>query len=517
MRQLSLLCFSVLIQLFSLEVQAQSNDNSQFVLAVGTPDNKIVRPMGCDAKFWLSTGQQINTTDNKLLPNTQWWWEHPIGSPISKTSSKYISNVQRENKWDLVNFLVNSNPTYSGVHYSLEIKEISENDYGEYRFVVKRPGGLLEGGMTRYEDFQLLRSVEGTYCLPPIDFGVIPEYLQIIGEDYSVWDEYGSTNALKEHVFMVGPYSPKSGNPRERYQITKLYINAKYDVKRNKCERFGYNFKVQIFEKIGNSAKVVAQEDIVFPIDAFIEKYGEFYTNQDSYYPFTSQDLNASASEKKLFYDDWTQIDLPVWYARGPLFIRKNQYIGISTEGCIMLGKGSPKMGTNVPNQEYYSYESDVVTWTYTSPGTVSSFHTARPALLDVEFGPLKRAEGPFSFGFHAEFFDIEPEPVVVEAIPKEEAAPPSEVDNILGIIVGVISACCLICCLIICCFSQRQIRLKNERTRQMRILLNQCNISHYDGSRLPPGWFEEKTADGEFYYYNPQTHESMWEIPCFG
>ena len=34
------------------------------------------------------------------------------------------------------------------------------------------------------------------------------------------------------------------------------------------------------------------------------------------------------------------------------------------------------------------------------------------------------------------------------------------------------------------------------------------------DDAHLPPGWLEFETDDGNVYYYNALTEETVWELP---
>jgi hypothetical protein len=34
------------------------------------------------------------------------------------------------------------------------------------------------------------------------------------------------------------------------------------------------------------------------------------------------------------------------------------------------------------------------------------------------------------------------------------------------------------------------------------------------EDSHLPPGWLEFETDDGNVYYYNALTEETVWELP---
>lgn len=492
----------VFLCLFSLEVQAQLNDNSQFVLAVATPSLK--RPIGCNAKFWLSTGQQIvkNAPGSVLLSN-EWWWEKD-GVRLTNDGIKYKIGDQRENDWDTVPTL-----TYSGVHYYLEILNVQMNDYATYKFVVMMDdnSGLLLNGWNRYVDL-LLAPAEVNFCAHPISFGARKEYLTVDVGNIN-WAVNGQSNPTLDHVVMVGPFTPTSGNPRERYQITGYDFNAKYSPIVDQCKRFGYNFKIQIFEVLGDgTANVVQSHDITSPLDALLEKYGNQYSDKDSFFP-----LPNPSSDTSLLFNDWTHQDLPVVYARGPLLIRAGQYVGFSTQGCITFLKGTDALYTNVPNQKSYYYQSPTFAWQYsTSIEEVFTFNTARPALIGETLNTVQLADGPFSMAFDAEFYDIEPIRVDPTPPPKQEDTSGEAV----LIIMLIFLFCCLCCCVFLCFISAKNMKSTNERNRFNRKQVV-CNISSESGEPLPPGWFEEKSPSGVPYYYNPESKESMWDIPCFG
>jgi len=347
------------------------------------------------------------------------------------------------------------------------------------------------------------------YCSNPIAFGARKGYIKDnIGG--AAWTSYGDTNSVEEHIFMVGPFTPTTGNPRERFQITSLDINAKYSARAGQCERFGYNFKVQIFDvdPVSLTATCVQQQDVLFPLDALLDKYGNKFSDKDSYYPFPGTGVDPLNA---LLYVDWTHIQIPVWYARGPLLIGKGQYIGISTEGCITLKRGDPLAYTNVPNQKSFYSPGPAIKWTYQSV----DFFTARPALLNDQIAIKKTVgEGPYSFAFNAEFYDIKSVRVDPTRAPIVEDTS-AQTALIVLLVLLMICLCFSFC---ICFIAEKNHKSTKERRRYMMSqMLNQCNICSETGEPLPPGWFEEKSPSGDYYYYNPDTKESMWDIPVFG
>lgn len=85
---------------------------------------------------------------------------------------------------------------------------------------------------------------------------------------------------------------------------------------------------------------------------------------------------------------------------------------------------------------------------------------------------------------------------------------------KVLGILLGTLSFLCCVCCFI---YSRQAKRLKERRMFMASMLGTSFNISSETGEPLPPNWYEEKTPEGNIYYYNPTTQESMWDIPTFG
>lgn len=342
---------------------------------------------------------------------------------------------------------------------------------------------------------------------------------------------------------MVGPFRATTGNPRERYQITQYYINAIYDLRSDEtgadfCKRFGYNFKLQIFDvsedicanKVSGQvcARVVQQQAIVFPLDAINDKQGTTYPFYSSYYSSAATGMG----------DDWTAQPIPVWNSLGPLLISPGQYMGLSTGGCIAFKRGPSSFYSNLPSQKSYTAQTPLTQWTFSQLDgnfkdesfaelkdrvdrgetiTIdSTFRTAEILPLNVASEPLTERTGPFSFSFDAEFYDVAPEKF-------EPTAPPRKEDTtspILGIVLAILLICCLCISCIMCFIAEKNRKSGRERKMfQMKTMLDSCNISSETGERLPPGWFEEKSPPPNEipYYYNPVTKESMWDIPCFG
>lgn len=497
----------VLVCFFSKNAHA-ANDNSVFILAVGTPNNTITLPTKCDATFWLSTGEQINppktaqdiiksSTGSLILGTDEWWWEDINGKKISKNDERLTVGYTKENRWDPWNL-------YNGIHYYLTIPEISESDIGDYKFVVDYFDEQENKKIRRSEVFHLQLANENVYCPNPISFGARPGG-EILRPKSSAWSE-GHTDFVTDNILMVGPFSPTSGNARERFQITSLDINGREVIEEGNCKRFGFNFKVQIFDvdEVDKTATVVSQQDLVVPWDAYKSK---IKCSGDCDKARFIGDYATGVQN-----DNWNHLEIPVWYARGPLFIEKGQYVGISTQGCLQFLKGNKDMFSNVPGQKAYYIKTGTKEWKYGYAGSEQAYYTAYPAPLGETMTNLQEAVGPWSFTFNAKFYDIKPLP------PKEEIIP-IEDDNTLWLYALIaLGALLLLCCCLCCCLASNAHRRTQERRKFMKAMLGQSvNISSETGEPLPPNWFEEKSPSGVPYYYNPVTNESMWDIPCFG
>lgn len=478
---------------------------------------------GCKADFWASIGEEPYPFGNQCTDCTVQWYRVQdngvaVASPLGTSTltgngqRKYEQTTERGVALDEAEG--SRGNTNSGYYMRLQIRDAQESDDGVYMLKVS----VKKQSIPNPIGFNPTTFQSSLVQDPAPSVAVIYVNLKVVAPEGVPCPFVGSQqNSL-------GPIITAEDNGN--WEAFSMVANGPFLFSRR---TYGARarFKVDTISWNLRAAKTGGIRSL--PIDQQLNSFPPgcnfqlvvMSANQDPDTKIWNMTIKQRQSLPALPRNGDQTIQVREEYGKEPLLVDYGDFVGFSyTSGLMEFMKtpgGMPKyqnsIGLRLADSPQFSHPFDGVagkTDPYSAADRIiPMFRETFVPGNGFQISGFTDTTTSTSFRASMTFFDggapLPPAPVVV-------VIPPDYGLMAFLIFMGTLLFCCCCCCF---CFS-RQKKRGDERRAFMASMIGQSyNVNSINGEPLPPGWFEETTRDGNVYYYNPATGESMWDIPC--